>query len=123
MNAHQKREDKKKENPRASKAKAKAKGKAKAKAKVVKDAAVCKTPSKSKLPPKGSPQSSAKIPAPPQSGDGTSHWKGGKIHRSDRARCWRVFIKSTDRNDKKVLWHDDEVASFKRALSIIEQGQ
>ena len=117
MSAHEKREEKKKLDPKKRPAASKAK------AKVKKNAPLCKTPSKSKPLAADNPKSSEKLPPPPKSGEGTFHWKGGKIHRSDRGLCWRVFLKSSDRNDRKVLWHGDEKASFKRALAMIEQGK
>ena len=97
------------------KAKAKAKAKAKGKAS---PKAVC-TPKKTPGVTKGSP----KTITPPKPGDGTFHYKNGKIHRNDRSSCWRVFINKTDRCDKKVLCKGDEVSSFRKALAMIEAGK
>lgn len=72
--------------------------------------------------PKGGSGSKTKYPNPPKSGEGTFHWKGGKVHRSDRTGSWRVFIKASDRCDRKILWRGDEVSSFRKALQMIEDG-
>ncbi|CAK9054415.1 unnamed protein product [Durusdinium trenchii] len=53
----------------------------------------------------------------------TFFWRGGKVHRSDRASCWRVFLCAGDRNDKKVAFKGDCQAAFVRALRMIEEGQ
>ena len=112
--AHQKRvEENKQCKP---KAKPKAKGKAKAKASMKKPAASCSKGAVKK-------DHQTKLPSPPKSGEGTLLYKGGKIHRSDRLRAWRVFIRSSDRCDKKIAWKGDEVASFKRALALIQEGK
>ena len=94
-----------------AKAKAKAKGKASPKA-------VC-TPKKTP----GVTKRSPKTITPPKPGDGTFHYKNGKIHRNDRTSCWRVFINKNDRCDKKVLFKGDEVSSFRKALAMIEAGK
>ena len=107
-----------KKHPPSGKPKAKAKGKAKAKP-VAKDAG--KTPTKKGLPKaKASPKSAAKLPRPPKKGEGTMFWKEGKIHRSDRDGCWRVFVHRSNRVDKKVYWKGDEASAWKRALDMIE---
>ena len=112
--AHQKRVD---ENKQCKpKAKPKAKGKAKAKASMKKPAASCSKGAVKK-------DHQTKLPSPPKSGEGTLLYKGGKIHRSDRLSAWRVFIRSSDRCDKKIAWNGDERASFKRALALIEGGK
>ena len=116
--AHQKRVDENKQcKPKAKpKAKGKAKGKAKAKASMKKPAASCSKGAVKK-------DHQTKLPSPPKSGEGTLLYKGGKIHRSDRLSAWRVFVRSSDRCDKKIAWKGDEVASFKRALALIEEGK
>ena len=98
------------------------KGKAKAKAKAKSKAAAKRTPmkvAKPQLKP-AAKSTPPKVPGPPMAGEGTFFWKDGKIHRSDRAQCWRVFICKSDRVDKKVPWCGDETASFRRALRLIE---
>ena len=114
----------------AAKGKAKAKAKSKASCPKVKKTevktAMPKTP-KGKGSKKDSPQSSEKHTrasaeqqqAPPQ-GE-TFFWGGGKVHRSDRTQCWRVFLCKTDRNDKKVAFKGDPHASFVKALQLIEK--
>ena len=120
------------EAPPKAKAKAKAKGKAKSVCKKVTKTAVKqsppKTPKKTSCK-KGSPQSSEKQPRgsaeqqkAPLAGQ-TFFWHGGKVHRSDRASCWRVFLCAGDRNDKKVAFKGDCQSAFVRALRMIEEGQ
>ena len=67
-----------------------------------------------------SPASSTKgLPTAPKPGSGTVWLRGGKIHRSDYAQCWRVFVNKQDRCDKKVYWKGDEQAAFKKACALI----
>ena len=61
-------------------------------------------------------------PAPPGPGQGTVFYRGGKVHRSDRSCCWRVFLRSSDRCDKKVPWHGSEKTSWSRALALIDES-
>ena len=37
---------------------------------------------------------------------------GGKIHRSDISCSWRVFLRATDRCDRKIAWKGDEQGSL-----------
>lgn len=72
---------------------------------------------------KGSANNKPALPAPPAPGEGTVHYRGGKIHRSDRSCSWRVFIKAQDRCDRKVPWHGNEKTSWSRALAMIDEAQ
>ena len=59
-----------------------------------------------------------KRPSMPQKGAPTTWYNGSKIHRSDRFRCWRVFIDRSDRVDKKVNWGASMKDSWARALDF-----
>ncbi|CAE8673704.1 unnamed protein product [Polarella glacialis] len=111
-----------------SKAKAKAKGKGctkNDKGTIAKASASSSAAPKAKAKAKAKANSSAtstptpKRPAPPVAGT-TVHYNGGKAHRSDLNRCWRVFLKTGDRCDKRVLWHGDEKASWRKAMDLID---
>ena len=67
-------------------------------------------------------EGASELPNPPVPWNGTFFWLEGKVHRNPAATCWRVFINKSDRNDKKVKFGDDEVASFHKALRLIEDG-
>ena len=118
------------EDPPKAKAKAQPKAKGKAACKKVAKTAVKQSPPKTPKGTsckKGSPQSSEKQPSAekqkaPAAGQ-TFHWRGGKVHRSDRSSCWRVFLRAGDRNDKKVAFKEDCQAAFVRALRMIEESQ
>ncbi len=64
-----------------------------------------------------------KRPPVPEQGAGTTWYNGGKIHRSDRSACWRVFVCSSDRVDRKVNWKGDLKGSWSRALDVIDAGK
>ena len=80
---------------------------------------------KAKPQPKGAsrPVGKQAKPAPPGPGQGTVFYRGGKVHRSDRTCSWRVFLRSTDRCDKKVPWQGSEKTSWSRALALIDESQ
>lgn len=130
-NAFKARENAKETSPGA---KVKPQGKAKAKAAAKGKAKAAPTPKgKAKPSPKGKAQASNKKQTGaspvkkahlkvPQPGSGTYFHKNGKVHRSDKGLCWRVFVHKSDRCDKKVPFHGDEAASFQKALRLIEAG-
>jgi hypothetical protein len=101
----------------ATKAKAAAKSAPKASAGKAKPKAAVK--SAAAEPPR---EGASELPNPPVPWNGTFFWLEGKVHRNPAATCWRVFINKSDRNDKKVKFGDDEVASFHKALRLIEDG-
>ena len=101
----------------AAKAKAAAKSAPKASAGKAKPKAAVK--SAAAEPPR---EGASELPNPPVPWNGTFFWLEGKVHRNPAATCWRVFINKSDRNDKKVKFGDDEIASFHKALRLIEDG-
>ena len=96
--------------------KAKAKSKAKTKVKADKGSTKSKTTTKVS-------GAKSKKPSPPKAGEGTLFYGSGKIHRSDKSSCWRVFINKSDKIDKKVYWKGSEADSFKKALDMIDAGK
>ena len=99
----------------------KAKAKAKAQAVVPKQ----KAKAKAKANPKAKAKAMACLPSsrrnrPPvmQLGDPTVYHEKGKIHTN--AEMYRVFVRSSDRCDRKVRIGDDVEAAWDRALGIIE---
>ena len=118
--AFQQREEKKQNDGdhKVTPVKGKAKAKATAKTKVKAD----KGSTKSKTTTKVSGAKSKK-PSPPKAGEGTLFYGSGKIHRSDKSSCWRVFINKSDKIDKKVYWKGSEADSFKKALDMIDAGK
>lgn len=99
----------------------KAKAKAKAQAVVPKQ----KAKAKAKANPKAKAKAMACLPSsrrnrPPvmQLGDPTVYHEKGKIHRN--AEMYRVFVRSSDRCDRKVRIGDDVEAAWDKALGIIE---
>ena len=103
----------------AAKTKAGAKSAPKASGKAKPKAAAKTAAAESVEPPK---EGASELPNPPVPWNGTFFWLEGKVHRNPAATCWRVFIDKKDRNDKKVKFGDDEVASFHKALRLIEEG-
>ena len=61
-------------------------------------------------------------PHPPDPWTGTFFWGTGKIHKNPNSNSWRAFVEKSDKCDRKVKFGDDQVASFHRALQIIEEG-
>ena len=61
-------------------------------------------------------------PDPPDPWTGTFFWGTGKIHKNPKSNSWRAFVEKSDKCDRKVKFGDDHVASFHRALQIIEEG-
>ena len=59
---------------------------------------------------------------PKQQGGGAIHYNGGKVLRSDTFSCWRVFIQSTDRCDKRVPWNGNISKSWQQALDMIDHS-
>ena len=141
-------EDEKVKKPAAAKGKAKAKAKGKPEAKVeakakAKASAKAKATAKAKAEAeatamaKAETEPKAKKPkfafvehegpvedqVPPEQGDGTFHWRGGKIHRNEKTSCWRVFLRRTDKVDKKIRFIAEDLReSFHRALRLIEEA-
>ena len=111
------RKKEKADNAKGNVKNAKGKAKAKAKAKSTPKAkAVVKTVGKHTA-------STGPRPSyPKQQGGGAVHYNGGKILRSDTSSCWRVFLRATDRCDKRVLWKGNESKAWKEALDMIDSA-
>ena len=105
----------------ASSVKASAKPKAKGKAKASASTSKAKSTAKPKASDAESSKSTKKTRPPPmEQGQGTVHYMQGKVHRN--SGCFRVFKRSTDRNDLKIKIGPDASISelWDRALDIIE---
>ena len=103
------------------KAKANVKASAKPKAKGTSKASASAPDVKSKAKPKESGASTTKPRPPPmEQGQGTVYYMQGKVHRN--SGCFRVFKRSTDRNDLKIKIVPDVSISelWGRALDVIE---
>jgi hypothetical protein len=58
---------------------------------------------------------------PKKQGDPAAKYNGGKILRSDTQECWRVFLKVTDKPDKKVKFNGNPSKAFKVAMAMIDE--
>ena len=66
-------------------------------------------------------KSMASRPAKMETGDPTVFYKGGKIHRNEKATCFRVFMSEKDKCDKKVAWKTcGEDAAWEKARKLLE---
>ena len=66
-------------------------------------------------------KSMASRPAKMETGDPTVFYKGGKIHRNEKATCFRVFMSEKDKCDKKVAWKTcGEDAAWEKACKLLE---
>ena len=69
----------------------------------------------------GHGKSMASRPAKMETGDPTVFYKGGKIHRNEKATCFRVFMSEKDKCDKKVAWKTcGEDAAWEKACKLLE---
>ena len=69
----------------------------------------------------GHEKSMASRPAKMETGDPTVFYKGGKIHRNEKATCFRVFMSEKDKCDKKVAWKTcGEDAAWEKACKLLE---
>ena len=104
-----------KENEESQVAKAKAKAKCKAKAK-----ATAKGKAKAtKTEPKSEAIAPEAVPPIMKKGDPTVYYRGGKVHRN--TDCFRVFVKASDRCDRKVrIWEGQEQECWLKAIGIID---
>ena len=60
-------------------------------------------------------------PAKMETGDPTVFYKGGKIHRNEKATCFRVFMSEKDKCDKKIAWKTcGEDAAWEKACKLLE---
>ena len=107
------------------KGKAKAKGKAQAKAKAASAKTVTKTVAKTVAKTGASKVVHTKRckPEMPDEGAPTIWYEQGKIHTSGKEKCWRVFLRSTDRVDRKVKWGDNPAERWLNCLKAIEKGE
>ena len=69
----------------------------------------------------GHEKSMASRPAKMETGDPTVFYKGGKIHRNEKATCFRVFMSEKDKCDKKVAWKTcGEDAAWEKACKLLD---
>ena len=69
----------------------------------------------------GHEKSMASRPAKMETGDPTVFYKGGKIHRNEKATCFRVFMSEKDKCDKKIAWKTcGEDAAWEKACKLLE---
>ena len=74
---------------------------------------------KPKLPKKVAPAEAR--PAKMETGDPTVFYKGGKIHRNEKATCFRVFMSEKDKCDKKIARKTcGEDAAWEKACKLLE---
>lgn len=105
----------------AAKSKAKSKAKAKAKATAVAKGKAKTTKAEAKGDPPIVPEAVAREALPPimKLGDPTVLYRGGKLHRN--SDCFRVFVKASDRCDRKVrIREGQEQECWLKALGIID---
>lgn len=61
------------------------------------------------------------LPGVPAQGDPTAWYRAGKIHRN--SGCFRVFLRSSDRCDKKIKITDgNEQEAWEKALGLIDKS-
>lgn len=61
-------------------------------------------------------------PAKMMAGDPTVYYQGGKIHRNEKSKCYRVFLVASDKKDKKCSFKvgsDDD--AWSRACELLEK--
>ena len=64
---------------------------------------------------------SSKRPKMMKQGDPTVYYNGGKIQRQDKGKMFRVYIQSTDRNDKKISFKViPDTEAWERACKLLE---
>lgn len=57
---------------------------------------------------------------PKKQGEPAAHYNGGKILRSDTQLCWRVFLKATDKPDKRVPFNGNPSKAWIAAMRMID---
>ena len=58
---------------------------------------------------------------PKKQGEPAAHYNGGKILRSDSLQAWRVFLKSSDKPDKKVKFDGNPGKAWIAAMRMIDE--
>jgi hypothetical protein len=73
-----------------------------------------------------SPAEAAGGPAPerprPSKANAPVHYLGGVVYTDTKNEAFRVKVKSSDRQDRKIRWQGQKLQAWDKALSLIEEG-
>ena len=103
-------------------AKATAKATAKAKAKAVAKTCTKQATAKAKAKAKGRPAAALERPPMTLPPAATLWWGAGKVHTSQKEQAWRVFLRTTDRVDRKIKFGPNPEERWNNILDAMVRG-